>query len=166
MSSLQRVSLVIFRAAEYTCAIRSSQVAELLLMPEVVGVTGQPGLLDGFFNLRGSIVPVVALHRLFQKAAPDPGLYTPLIVLANRARPLALRVDAVEELAAVEQGDILPCSPQDSLNDCAEGQFEHGERQVVLLAPERLLLAKESMCLADLAARVRERLDVIGEPAG
>lgn len=152
-------SFLIFRAADYTCAIPSGQIVQLVLMPELVRVAGQPALLEGFFNLRGTVVPVVTFHRLFQKAVPVPQVHTPLIVIFAPGGLLALRVDSVDEIAVVEESSISESSSQDSLNQCARGQFRRGEEQVVVLAPERLLLAKERMCIADLELLARERLD-------
>lgn len=160
------IDVIVFRAAGFTCAIRSSQVSELILMPELSRVAGQPAFLDGFFNLRGATIPVAALHTLLEKEAPAPGLYTPLIVLSASGRPLALRVDSVDELAVLEESALRPCAPLDSFNGCAEGQFEHSGRDIVLLAPERLLLAEEHMSIESLAARARQRLEALEELPG
>ncbi len=49
-------------------------------MASTLAVPGQPSLLGGFLNLRGSHVPVVLLRRLFGLPPEAASLYTPLIV--------------------------------------------------------------------------------------
>jgi purine-binding chemotaxis protein CheW len=156
-------SVLIFRVAGYTCAIASHRAVELVLIPALIQAPGQPEILDGFLNLRGIMVPVVCVHRLFQREAPEPQLYTPLITIRTADGLLALRVDSAEEVAAVEDGALLPYGPEDSLNECAEAQFDWRGQAVALLSIERLLLAKERDCLAALRAQMQQRLADIEE---
>src|ERR1700761_2219226 len=94
-------NVLIFRAAGQRCAIAAERVAELVLIPALLRLPAQPTVLDGFLNLRGAAVPVVALDRLFGAGAFAPGLHTPLIVLATSEGPLALRVQSVDDVATV-----------------------------------------------------------------
>jgi purine-binding chemotaxis protein CheW len=74
---------------------------------------------------------------------------------------LALRVDVLEEVAAVSAEALQPYTNEDSWNECAEGQFSHNGQDVVLFSADRLLLAKERQCLADLQAQTQRRLENI-----
>jgi chemotaxis signal transduction protein len=70
--------VLILCVAGLRCAIAADRIAELILMPELSRLPGQPAILDGFMNLRGAAVPVASLHRLFELWAPEPHLHSPL----------------------------------------------------------------------------------------
>ncbi len=157
-------NVLILHAADHACGIATDRIAELVLLPALVRAPGQPDILDGFLNLRGAMVPVASLHRLFQRPAPEPHLYTPLVAIRTASGLLALRVDRVEEVAAVEPGALMPYAAEDSLNECAEAQFDWNGKAVALLSIERLLLAKERECIAGLQAQMQRRLANIEAP--
>ena len=157
--------VLILRVGSYACAIPSKQVAELILMPALIRLPGQPAILDGFMNLRGAAVPVTSLHRLFQLPAPEPDLHTPLIAIRTPNGLLALRADTVEEVAAVDDAALMPYAPMDSLNHCAKAQFHWNGQEVALLSPDLLLLAKERECVAGLQAQMQRRLEDLEAPA-
>jgi purine-binding chemotaxis protein CheW len=159
-------SALLFRAAGHLCAIPSNRVTELVLLPELLRVPAQPALLDGFLNLRGVPVPVVSFARLFGQDSPAPDLHTPLVLVHAPGGLLALRVDRVEDVAAVPPDAILPAAAHDSLNECAEGQFPWNGEIAVLLAADRLLLRKEQECVADLEALARQRLEALEAQPG
>src|ERR1051326_5593287 len=100
------LDLLTFRVAGHVCAIRAAEVRELLLYPELVQSVVQPRLLDGFLNLRGTAVPILALHRLVGLAAPEPDLYTPIVVVSNDGPLLGLRVDRLDDLIALRTDAI------------------------------------------------------------
>jgi purine-binding chemotaxis protein CheW len=157
--------VLIFRAGTHLCAVPSEQVAELILMPSLIRLPGQPAVLDGFLNLRGAAVPVAPLLSLFLQPSPEPALHTPLILIKMPNGPLALRVDTVEEAVALDYDALLPYTPADSLNHCATAQFHWNGQEVALLSPERLLLVKERECIAGLQSQMQQRLANLEAPA-
>jgi purine-binding chemotaxis protein CheW len=156
--------VLIFRAGEHHCAIASHHIAELILMPALIRLPGQPALLDGFLNLRGRTVPVARLHHLLQIVVPEPSLHSPLIVVQTGQDLLALRVDSIDQVVSVDDEALIPCTGANSLNDCAIAQFYSDGEDIALLSAERLLLAKERECVADLAAQVQGRVDLLKAP--
>jgi purine-binding chemotaxis protein CheW len=134
-------------------------IVEVLPMAALLQSPAQPSFLDGFLNLRGAPVPVLPLRALFGLPAAEAEVYTPVIVVRPRVRPVAFRVDRVEEVAEVSPGDIRPYTKDDSLNGCAEGQVAPGGRDVVVLSVDRILLRQERAVLEDLQARLGERIE-------
>jgi purine-binding chemotaxis protein CheW len=156
--------VLILRVAGLRCAIAADCIGELILMPALTRLPGQPAILDGFMNLRGAAVPVASLHRLFELWAPEPHVHSPLVTIKTSGGLLALRADSLEEVAAVDSAAMLPCDAGDSLNGCAEAQFDWNGRPVAMLSSERLFMAKERHCMADLQAQMQRRLDYLEEP--
>jgi purine-binding chemotaxis protein CheW len=157
--------VLILCVAGLRCAIAADRIAELILMPALARLPGQPAILDGFMNLRGAAIPVASLHRLFELWAPEPQMHSPLVTIKTSSGLLALRADSLEEVAAVEGATMTPCGPSDSLNGCAEAQFDWNGRPVAMLSPEHLLLAKERECVADLQAQMQRRLEYLEAPS-
>jgi purine-binding chemotaxis protein CheW len=157
--------VLILRVAGLRCAIAADRIGELIFMPALARLPGQPAILDGFMNLRGAAIPVASLHRMFELWAPEPLVHSPLVTIKTSGGLLALRADGVEEVAAVEGAAMIPCGPGDTLNGCAEAQFDWNGRPVAMLSPELLLLAKERECVADLQAQMQRRLESLEAPS-
>jgi purine-binding chemotaxis protein CheW len=155
--------LLVFHVGKHPCALAAEQVSELVLFPALVQSPAQAAILDGYLNLRGSAVPVVPLHSLFHLAVPEPGLYSPIILMQAGGDLVGLRVDRVEQLVSLDEDAIQPYSGGESFNDCATGQFRLGAWDVVVLDGARLLLAKERECLAAWQAAAQQRLDRVHE---
>lgn len=151
-----------FKVAGHTCAIPAERVSEVLLFPALARLPVQPPLLDGFLNLRGTVIPVVSLHGLFGFPVPVPEVHTPLMVLSVGNALLAFRADRMEDVTNIADDDLRPYSRQDSFNHSAEAQFERNGHEVILLSPDLLLLAKERLCLDQLQQEEQRRLERLG----
>jgi len=77
-------------------SLPASDVAEVIRPPAVTRVPLGPPSLLGVANLRGAVMPMVSLHRLFG-SEPNPGANTRVVVL-NRATPIGLVIDRVASL--------------------------------------------------------------------
>jgi purine-binding chemotaxis protein CheW len=151
--------LLVFAIAGRSCAVPVEAVQEIVPMAALAHIPGQPSLLEGFLNLRGTAVPVLRLSRLFDLSPAEPGLHTPLIVLRGQPHAAGLLVDAVVEIACADRAGGLPIPENDCFNDCVQAQVEIGGRVVHVLSPERLLLEKERQCVAELRAQAQRYLD-------
>jgi purine-binding chemotaxis protein CheW len=119
--------------------------------------------LLGFLHLSEVMVPVIRLHRLWQFPETPLGLWTPLIVVNEGERRMALLVERVDQVVNVDGDDVLPVPVDHVLNECVEGMFRSPTGPVLILAPQRLLLQQEAEMIAELQEQLRQRL---GEPAG
>jgi len=154
-----KLDLLVFQTAHYRCALNLRAIVEVQLIPELVLSPVQATILDGFFDLRGTVIPVVPLSALFGLSTMLPGLYTPIIIIETAGRPVAIRVDRVDQVAEVSDADVQPYSKEDSLNGCAEGQVNVEGCDVVVLSADRLLLREEQALLEDIQATVQKRIE-------
>src|SRR6185295_6181239 len=96
-----------FRLASSLYALPAELVREVIHLPAVARVPQGPPALRGIANLRGTVLPLVGLQELLRSTQPvGVSTATKAIVLTDRARPVALAVDAVESLASVAAGRI------------------------------------------------------------
>ncbi|HLN25108.1 MAG TPA: chemotaxis protein CheW, partial [Patescibacteria group bacterium] len=98
---------VIFHVAEEMFAVPLSEVQEIIRMPDVVHVPMSPGALEGLANLRGTVLPVIRLRRIFGISDVEHDDATRVVVL-DQGRPVGLVVDRVANVVTVENDRIEP----------------------------------------------------------
>ncbi|UFN48100.1 chemotaxis protein CheW [Roseomonas sp. OT10] len=155
-----QLELVVFAMGSQDCALPRQAVQELLPLPRLWVPPGLPRPLDGFLNLGGQPVPVLALAPLLglpEDGAETDRVYHHLILLRGAASPLALRVPRVLDMRTVPVAALRPVSPTDSLQGFVTAGIPFGPRLVHLLDADRLLLERERAVLESLAREATRR---------
>ena len=93
-----------FRVDGELYALPANQVAEVIRLPAVARVPQAPKGLLGLANLRGSVLPVASVRGLV--GAEESAEATTRAIVLDGAAPVALAVDVVEALVAVETEQI------------------------------------------------------------
>ncbi|SEO12908.1 purine-binding chemotaxis protein CheW [Rhodospirillales bacterium URHD0017] len=93
-----------FRVGGELYALPANQVAEVIRLPAVARVPQAPKGLLGLANLRGSVLPVASVRGLV--GAEESAEATTRAIVLDGAAPVALAVDVVEALVAVEPEQI------------------------------------------------------------
>ncbi len=150
--------LLLFRIDQQLYVLPVDCIREVLHKAELVCAPGQPSILDGFLNLRGAVLPVIRLRRLFNLPPAEPGVYTPLVITEAGGMRAALEVDEVREVVPFPSGALRPLEEGSSPNRCAEGLLTVDGADVILLSCERILLTREKECVRELQFVVQERL--------
>ena len=96
---------VTFMAGDEVFAADMSPVKEIIRVPEVVRVPMAPPALEGLANLRGKVLPIISLRRLFgfPEAVYDDS--TRALVI-DVGQPLGFVVDRVASVVGVDAGQI------------------------------------------------------------
>lgn len=93
-----------FRVDGELYALPANQVAEVIRLPAVARVPQAPKGLLGLANLRGSVLPVASVRGLM--GAEESAEATTRAIVLDGAAPVALAVDVVEALVAVNTEQI------------------------------------------------------------
>jgi purine-binding chemotaxis protein CheW len=154
---------VVFAVGSARCALRQSEVRELLPVPHLWRPPGLPRTVEGFMNLGGTAVAVVSLARLFGlgRSADEDDLYRHLILLhGDRAaqQPVALLVSRVLDVTPAPPERLRPVERGETLNGCVEAEIETEDGFIHLLAAGRILLEQEKRILAELRQDAEARL--------
>lgn len=129
---------VTFSVAGEMFAVPMAPVQEIIRVPDVARMPLSPPALDGLSNLRGRVLPIVNLRRLFnteQRALDDA---TRALVI-NLGQPLGFVVDRVASVVSVEPGEIEPATAiqsivqADYLTGVINRPNSDGSRQLMLV---------------------------------
>jgi purine-binding chemotaxis protein CheW len=86
-------------------AVDMTPVQEIIRVPEIVRVPLAPASLEGLANLRGKVLPIVSLRRIFGFAEEDFDDATRAVVI-DIGQPLGFVVDRVASVINVEPAQI------------------------------------------------------------
>jgi len=97
---------VAFRVADQTYAFRIDQIKEIVILTQVTRTPQVPDYVEGVANLRGSIIPIVNIRRLFgltpQPNSPD----TRTIVVNVGGKTIGCIVDSVTQVVRIDHDAI------------------------------------------------------------
>ncbi|MBH1988183.1 MAG: chemotaxis protein CheW [Burkholderiales bacterium] len=105
---------VTFSVAGEMFAVPMGPVQEIIRVPEVARLPLAPAVLDGLANLRGRVLPIINLRRLFQ-CEPQAHDDATRAVVINLGQPLGFVVDRVASVLSVEPHEIEPASAIQSI---------------------------------------------------
>jgi purine-binding chemotaxis protein CheW len=96
---------VIFLCGEEVFAVDMTPVQEIIRVPDVVRVPMSPPTLEGLANLRGKVLPIISLRRIFgfdERESDDSSR----AVVIDLGQPLGFVVDRVSSVVGIEPGRI------------------------------------------------------------
>lgn len=135
--------LLPFKVGYETYALELTEVQEVVENQPVYDFPGSPAEIAGAIGFHGRIVPVVDVSRVLE--FPTGKLGKRLIVLTNERGPIALGVDQVGAIVAVEIG------PSNRMQNYAERDYIseiinwNGE-MISLFDLDQLQVKVESLC--------------------
>lgn len=96
---------VTFHVARETYAVPLAEVQEIIRLPEMVDVPLAPASLAGLANLRGSVLPIASLRRLFalEDRAHDDATR---VVVVSQGSAFGFVVDRMASVVSAEPGEI------------------------------------------------------------
>lgn len=96
---------VTFLAGGEVFAVDMAPVQEIIRVPEAVRVPLAPATLEGLSNLRGRVLPIISLRRIFDFGQQDHDDSTRAVVI-DIGQPLGFVVDRVASVINVEPEQI------------------------------------------------------------
>jgi len=96
---------VTFFAGDEVFAVDMAPVQEIIRVPDVVRVPLAPHTLDGLANLRGKVLPIISLRRIFGFSEKEHDDASRALVI-DIGQPLGFVVDKVASVVGVEPGKL------------------------------------------------------------
>lgn len=96
---------VTFRMEKETFAVPLIEVQEIIRLPDIVEVPRSAGRLKGLANLRGSVLPVISLRKVFGMSETASDDSTRVVVM-NAGTPIGFVVDRMERVIAADSREV------------------------------------------------------------
>lgn len=106
------LQLVTFQLGVENYGINIMDVKEIYSIQEVRDIPNAPAYVEGIFNLRGDIIPIINLHKRFhlQKAvlSEDDALLSGFIIINLDGMQLGVVIDKVLRVVSIDKNQIQP----------------------------------------------------------
>jgi purine-binding chemotaxis protein CheW len=156
---------VTFVVGQEVFAVDLAPVQEIIRVPEVVAVPMAPPSLDGLANLRGKILPIISLRRIFGFEERPYDDSTRAVVI-DLGQPLGFVVDRVASVVSVDRSQIeSPGSIKSTVNtELLSGLLKDvgGHKMIMVLDFGRLIASQ--FAAARAASEDSERSSVSIKP--
>lgn len=144
-----QIQLVTFQISEELYGVDIMDVKEIVRVQEIRSIPNAPGYVEGLFNLRGEIIPIISLHKRFHlrkaQLGEDEELLSGFIIIDIDGMKLGIIIDKVERVVSIEAQNIQP-PPQMLTGIGAEyiqGVVNRESGYLILLDIRKLFSAKE-----------------------
>lgn len=141
--------LVTFQLGEEHYGIDIMKVMEIHKVRNIRAIPNAPAYVEGIFNLRGSIIPLINLHKRFhlRRAVLDEGeeLLSGFLIIDLGGKKLGIFIDKISRVVTIDKEKIQP-PPQMLTGIGAEyihGVSSEGDGYLIILDIDRLFDPKE-----------------------
>ncbi|MCL1813343.1 MAG: chemotaxis protein CheW [Treponema sp.] len=104
--------LVTFQLGEELYAINIMDVKEIVRVQEIRALPNAPSYVEGIFNLRGEIIPIINLHKRFhlKKAftSEEDELLSGFIIIEIDKMKLGVIIDRISRVVTIEKENVQP----------------------------------------------------------
>lgn len=102
------IQLACFSLGENFFAVDIMRIREIILPQKLSALPRTSQKLEGVINLRGDVIPVMNLRKLFGMPEAANPKSVKLLIVSLSHQPLALEVDTVMEIITVPAREIKP----------------------------------------------------------
>jgi len=125
--------LVIFELTNQLYALPIQETQEIIRMTGITMVPNSKEYVEGIINLRGSVVPVINLHRRLGLTEREHDDSTRIIVVEYNGQKVGMIVDNVQEVGNYSGDEIEPPSVAGDGVEYLSGVVKKGEELWLLL---------------------------------
>ncbi|MDR0600230.1 MAG: chemotaxis protein CheW [Treponema sp.] len=148
--------LVTFQLGEELYGINIMDVKEIVRVQDVRVLPNAPSYVEGIFNLRGEIIPIINLHKRFHLkralSSEEDELLSGFIIIDVDGMKLGVIIDRVSRVVTIEKEHIQP-PPQMLSGIGAEyimGVVRQEEGYLIILNIRDLFNPRELQKIAEL----------------
>ncbi len=145
----RKIQLVTFQLGEELYGIDIMTVEGIVRVDETRPIPNAPSYVDGIFNLRGEIIPIISLHKRFHLRksvmSEEDELLSGFVIIRVSGMKLGIIIDKVSRVVTVDF-EKMQQPPQMLTGIGAEyiqGVFSREEGYLIVLNIERLFEPKE-----------------------
>lgn len=134
-----------FNIGDEEYGIEICYVTEIIGIQEITTVPEMPQHIKGIINLRGTIIPVIDIRVRFNRQDTDYNDRTCIIVVNLNDMTVGVIVDAVQEVADIDESCIVkpPTQNKSSGSQYIKNIGKRDDRVTLLIDSHRLLDAED-----------------------
>ncbi len=139
------LQLVGFHVGAEEFVIDILRVQEIIRTQQLTRVPNSPDCMEGVMNLRGKIIPVIALRKRFGMEEVAPDKQNRIVVVEIQGTVLGFVVDSVSEVLRIPADTVEPPPRLGPVErEYVAGVGKMGERLLILLDADRLMNASDA----------------------
>lgn len=112
MAESNQLQLVTFQLGEEYYGIDIMQVNEIQKVQDIRNIPNAPAYVEGIFNLRGQIIPVINLHKRFHlrraSLSEEDKLLSGFLILNLDGMQLGVVIDKVSRVVTIDREKVQP----------------------------------------------------------
>ena len=160
VSELELLQLVSFHLDGEEFGLEILKVQEIIRMQDLTRVPNSPKFVEGVFNLRGKVIPVIGLRKRFGMKDCERDKQTRIVVAEVGGNVLGFVVDSVSEVLRLPADRIEPAPRLTKVDrDYISGVGKLDDRLLILLDVERMMSDSEWKALGPVDPQARRLLD-------
>ncbi len=128
------------------------RVQEIIRVQQLTRVPNSPDFVDGVINLRGKVIPVIALRRRFGLEEIPHDKQTRIVVVEVQGTVLGFIVDSVSEVLRIPMDTVEPPPRLGKVDrEYVSGVGKLDNRLLILLDVDRLMSDADEMSMGNVA---------------
>lgn len=159
MAESTRLQLVTFELGGEMYGVDIMQVEGIVQVEEVRPIPHAPDYVEGIFNLRGEIIPVMNLRKRFRlkqvELAPEDKLLSGYVIVNVENTHIAVMIDKVARVVTIDKNEVQ--DPPQVVSGIGEefirGVVQREEGYLIILDVSRLFNVKELEQLGSMSNR-------------
>lgn len=104
----QEIQLACFRVGEEMYAIDIRRIKEIIRLQKLTPIPNAPPFIEGVFNLRGAVIPVLDLRKRFGQAKGAAQKKERILICTFSGKIIGLQVDDVTEVRRYSRKEVHP----------------------------------------------------------
>ena len=112
VSKTESKQLVTFQLGEELYGVNIMDVKEIVRVQTIRPIPNAPTYVEGIFNLRSEIIPIINLHKRFHLrkllTSEEDELLSGFVILDIDGMKLGIIIDRISRVVTVEKEDIQP----------------------------------------------------------
>ena len=139
-SADQLLQVVSFKLGEEEFGLDILRVQEIIRLQELTHVPNSPDFVEGVINLRGSVIPIIALRKRFGLPEENRDRQTRIIVIEVEHMVLGFIVDSVSEVLRIPVSTVVPPPRLERIErEFVSGVCKLDDRLLILLDVDQVL---------------------------
>jgi len=148
--------LVTFQLGEELYGINIMDVKEIVRVQSIRAIPNAPSYVEGIFNLRSEIIPIINLHKRFHLkklvSSEEDELLSGFVILDIDGMKLGIIIDRISRVVSIEKEDVQP--PPQMLSgigaEYIQGVVRQEDGYLIILDIRDLFNPKELQKIAEL----------------